>query len=516
MAARQREPYCDAMTDLEPEKALLGQVLGGKFEVDRVIGRGGMGWVVAATHLQLEETVALKILHKEVLGDAEVVARFQREAKAARKIKSEHVVRVLDVGAFDDGAPFMVMEYLEGSDLDRLVRKAGPRAATEAVDWVLQACEALAEAHVQGMVHRDLKPANIFVTRRADGGALIKVLDFGISKVTGAGGADLGLTKTNAVLGSPLYMAPEQMRSLRKVDARTDEWGLGSILYEMLVGEPPFNATTLTELCATILQDPTPSIREKRPEVPPGLEAIVNRCLEKDPAKRFPNVAAFATELAPFASPAGLLSVDLITGIFREAGVTPSTPPPSMVPSIAPSVPPVSMPMSSGPSPMATTSVSPGSLVAPPPSRSSGEVPFHATTGKAWGQSQRASTPPPARTSEVVAPILAIAAALAAVVAFGVLIIYPRLRHREAAPDPTPTPVVAKEAAVPLPSVAVSVAPAAPEAEPEPEPVVSASASASASPAPSAVPSSKPKVDCTVPWDFDSTGKHWKRECVSD
>ena len=287
-----------------------------------------MGLVVAATQLQIDEPVAVKCLHVEHLRDPELVLRFEREAKAARKIKSEHVVRILDVGHLETGAPYMVMEYLEGIDLDALAR-TGRQTVEVAVDYLLQAMEALAEAHVQGMVHRDLKPANLFVARRADGSPLVKVLDFGISKVTGHGGTELNMTKTDAkVLGSPLYMAPEQMRSLRIVDARADIWALGVILYELLAGVPPFNGATMTELCAVILQDSPAPLRGYRPDVPDAIERAILRCLQKDPAARYPNVAALANDLAPFASPAGRFSAERIAGVLRTVGPTMSAPSP--------------------------------------------------------------------------------------------------------------------------------------------------------------------------------------------
>jgi serine/threonine-protein kinase len=312
--------------------AILGAILADKYRVDRILGKGGMGYVVAATHLHLDEPVAIKFLHSTVAQDPELVGRFLREAKAALKIRSEHVVRVLDVGTLAAGSPYMVMEYLAGSDLDAVVKRGGPQPVTTTVDYILQACEALAEAHVQGMVHRDLKPANLFVARRADGSPLVKVLDFGISKVTGAGGVDLGMTKTAVVLGSPLYMSPEQMRSLRHVDARTDIWALGAIMHEMLRGAPAFNASTLPELCAMIIQDTPPSLTAARPDVPPALEAVVLRCMEKDPARRFQDVAEMALALADFASPSGRASVARIRGVLEAAGIvvaprTASSPP---------------------------------------------------------------------------------------------------------------------------------------------------------------------------------------------
>jgi len=251
-----------------------GTVLAGKYRVERVLGQGGMGVVVAATHLQLDKRVALKFLRPEVLHDSLLVARFANEARAAGKIQSEHVAKVLDVGALDDGAPYMVMAYLEGRDLAEHVRQRGALPGQEAIEYVLQACEALAEAHVAGIIHRDLKPANLFLTSRADGSPCIKVLDFGISKA-GPAGPEQGLTQTSAMMGSPNYMAPEQLKSARHVDARTDIWALGVTLQELLTGEVSFRAETVAELYVSILQSQPKPLRVLRPEAPPGAPGSV-------------------------------------------------------------------------------------------------------------------------------------------------------------------------------------------------------------------------------------------------
>ncbi|HEY3668922.1 MAG TPA: protein kinase [Polyangiaceae bacterium] len=303
-----------------------GQVLAGKFRIERVLGQGGMGVVVAATHLQLDERVALKFLLPDALSNPEAVERFAREARAAVKIKSEHVARVSDVGTLESGSPYMVMEYLEGQDLAGFVHSTGAMAVPLAVEFVLQACEAIGEAHALGIVHRDLKPANLFVTRRVDGSPCIKVLDFGISKLTApGGGADLGMTKTSTVMGSPLYMSPEQMSSTRNVDMRTDIWALGVILYEILTGRVPFEAETMPQLCGMILQDPPRPLRDLRPDLPDALQAVIFRCLEKSRERRFANVADLAAALAPFGAPSAQRSADRISRVLGAAGI-PSTP----------------------------------------------------------------------------------------------------------------------------------------------------------------------------------------------
>jgi len=221
----------------------IGQVLAEKYRVERVLGAGGMGVVVAAHHLQLELEVAIKFLRGEALMDGEAVARFQREARAAVKLKSEHVARVLDVGTLASGSPFLVMELLDGLDLGTLIESGEKIATGDAVDYVLQASEAVAEAHSLGIVHRDLKPRNLFLTTRVDGRPLVKVLDFGISKLLegAAEGANFTLTSTTDIVGSPSYMSPEQLRSARTVDERTDIWSLGVVLFELLTAKLPFD-----------------------------------------------------------------------------------------------------------------------------------------------------------------------------------------------------------------------------------------------------------------------------------
>lgn len=299
-----------------------GDVLAGKYRVERVLGKGGMGYVVSAIHLQLEERVAIKLLMPELCVQDEPVARFLREARAAVRIRSEHVARVLDVGVLDDGAPYMVMEYLEGNDLSAELDRRMQLGLLEAVEYVLQACEAIAEAHARGIVHRDLKPANLFLTRRADGSPLIKVLDFGISKAIVPDNAEpmASLTATQSLLGSPNYMSPEQVRKPKSVDARTDIWSLGVILYELLTGSLPFTAENAMSVLAAVVSDPTPRLRETRAEAPEGLEQVVSRCLSKEPTQRYADVAELAEALLPFAPPSAAPSVRRISGVLRSGG----------------------------------------------------------------------------------------------------------------------------------------------------------------------------------------------------
>jgi serine/threonine protein kinase len=286
------------------EAVKAGQVLSGKFRVERVLGVGGMGVVVAATNLDLGQLVALKFMLRAALAYPDNISRFEREARAAVRLRSDHVAKVMDVGRLDDGAPYMVMEFLEGQDLDRVLRTAGPLPVPTAVDFVLQAAEAIAEAHALNIVHRDLKPKNLFVTQRLNGEPLIKVLDFGVSKLVG--GEDLSLTATTQVLGSPSYMSPEQLRASRDVDQRTDIWALGAILYELLTGSVPFPAATLTQLTAMVISEPPRPIETLRADLPDTLRDVIMKCLEKKAVDRFQTVADFAAALAPFAPPSSV------------------------------------------------------------------------------------------------------------------------------------------------------------------------------------------------------------------
>ena len=283
-----------------------GTVVAGKYRVEKVLGEGGMGLVVSAIHLGLEQEVAIKFLLPEAMRNKVAVERFLREAKVAAKVRSEHVARVHDVGTLEEGGvPYIVMEHLEGLDLGQLIDQEGALPIEESCEIALQACEALSEVHAAGIVHRDLKPSNLFVTRKADGSPAVKLLDFGISKLTTLGGSDEpgldpALTQTATIMGSPSYMSPEQLKSTKEVDHRADVWSLGAVLYEALTGKPAFRGESLPQVCAMIAsEDPVlPSTR--REGIPLDLERTVLRCLEKDPGKRA-TLRDLARTLAKFA-----------------------------------------------------------------------------------------------------------------------------------------------------------------------------------------------------------------------
>jgi serine/threonine-protein kinase len=273
-----------------------GAVLLGKYRVDEVLGVGGMGKVVRAWHLLLEQPVAIKVLLPHVADSEATVQRFVREAQATVRLRSEHIARVMDVATLYDGTPVMVMEYLEGDDLNQIVRAHGPQSPHVVVDLMLQACEGIAEAHAAGIVHRDIKPSNFFITHRPDGSQLLKILDFGISK-SPVGWSEL--TGTQTVVGTPSYMAPEQMKAARNADPRSDVWSMGIVIYQLLAGRPPFAGESYVELALKVNTDPPAPLHVA---LPGGLGDVIWRCLEKDPAQRIQSVGELAKLLAPYSS----------------------------------------------------------------------------------------------------------------------------------------------------------------------------------------------------------------------
>jgi serine/threonine-protein kinase len=426
-----------------------GSVLAGKYRVDRIIGQGGMGVVVEARHIQLDDRVALKFLIAEYATHPEASQRFLREAQAARKIKSEHIARVSDHGNLENGAPYMVMEFLEGRDLSKMLELTGVLPIQDAVDYVIQGCDALAEAHAIGIVHRDIKPANLFLTSRANGMPLVKVLDFGISKPMG-GQVD-SLTRTTASMGSALYMSPEQMQQTRSVDHRTDIYALGISLYELLAGKQPFYADTLPQLCAEIFTGTPTPIRSTRPEVPEGLAWVLERAYARDRAQRFQTVGEFVVALAPYAparSQAAIESIAKLQGLpvpiagAPPAGGPPAPPPPYGVQGGVPG----------------GTQAMPG--YAPPvglgtdPGRPSAPSGLPQTTGT--GVSVVAAAPaPPASSSK--GPVIALA--LVGVLLLGGGSVFMATRGR--ASDASTTPATQAPAAPP-PETAATPPPAAP------------------------------------------------------
>ncbi|WP_437876234.1 serine/threonine-protein kinase [Sorangium sp. So ce513] len=469
-----------------------GSVLAGKYRVERVLGQGGMGIVVGAWHLHLDEPVAIKVLRDELAADPVIIERFLREARAAAKIKSRHVVRVTDADRLPSGAPYIVMEWLDGGDLASIVEREGPMDPPRAARHVIEACEALGEAHALGIVHRDLKPSNLFAARQPDGSTCTKIVDFGISKLLGE-----ELTRTEVALGTPSYMAPEQMTSARSVDARADIWALGVILYKLVTGTVPFRASTPSELGMRVLfGEPTPPEQE-RPDLPPGLGQVILRCLQREPARRFATAAELAAALAPFAAgqpamPEGAMGAQGTPEAMGAPGAPPEGAPPTLAPAAA---------------------------ATPHMTTASGTLPRQGGPGRRASAPPQDATPspttaggPPARgPGRAVVALAAVALAAAAVFALWarrapstsevtgessvtMAVAEPAAAASEPAttaePRATLTPGASASAAPSAPATAAPPAPAAPSAAPR--------APATAAPPAPAAPSAAPRAPATT------------------
>ena len=449
-----------ASSDVVPSQRLAsGLVVGGKYLIGEVIGEGGVGVVYEAQNLELDEKVALKCLRPEFLVDSGMVGRFAREAKAAARIKSEYVATVHDVGTLPDGGgPFMVMERLQGRDLGAIVsekRGLGPR---DAVEYTLQACEALAVAHAMGIVHRDIKPDNLMLTERSGGMRIVKVLDFGISKAIITGSifrGEVPTVKTMNLMGTPLYMSPEQVRCSDAVDVRSDIWSLGMVLYELVTATTAFRGATLTEVCAAILESAPTPLEVYRQDLPSGLVDVILRCLEKDPTKRYQNVAELAMALMPFGPKRARINVERAVAVLKASGAihadvrVESTYP--MASGSDSSLPPIP-----GSAPLPSDLSRRSSITANFETEATHVTPRKASRGGA----------------------VALAAALVMVLGGGIYVMQHRAAPAHADVAPTPAPVVAPPVVAAAKPVEAAAAPA------EPAPVVVAAPVAAAAPVP--------------------------------
>jgi serine/threonine-protein kinase len=283
--------------------ARIGEVVGGRYQIVSLLGEGGMGMVYEAKHTFVGRRFAIKFLRPEYARDQDMLVRFQREARAAGALESENIAAVTDFGVDPSGAPFIVMEHLAGDDLGHLLARTGRMAVSRAVGVIMQACRGLAVAHASWIVHRDLKPGNLFVLRRADGGDLVKVIDFGIAKLRSAADDAPSKTKTGAMMGTPHYMPPEQARGQREIDHRADIYALGAILYEALAGAKPHEGDSYNAILFDILNRPPTPLRALRPGLPEGLCVVVERAMAFEPEGRLGSAAELADALAPYAAP---------------------------------------------------------------------------------------------------------------------------------------------------------------------------------------------------------------------
>jgi len=456
-----------------------GEVIDGKYQIEAELGEGGMGRVLAASHLALGSAVAIKVLKSDALRLPDVPRRFMREARAAGRLRNEHVVRVTDVGALATGEPYMVMELLHGIDLATMLEQSGRPPPEAAAEYIAQACEGLAEAHAMGMVHRDIKPANLFVTQRPNGAPLVKLLDFGIATAA-IGDVDHKLTTTATVIGSPSYMSPEQLRAARDVDARSDIWSLGVTLYELLSGEPPFTAPTVTALTLKIVSEPHAPLQG----APPALAAIVERCLAKERDARFSSVAELAAALAPL-FPSGRAQAQMVASVLGGPGASRSGADSSSVLGLA----------ASG---SASGSAPPG--VVP---RAASSVPWESPTTSTADLTAGESAPMRPASRRRAVWIMLGAALAGALVTFGI-VLSQRGASGAAAPPAEAAPPAAVEAAPaepapPPPAPAPEPAPAPSEPAPSEAPAAAAAAAAAAAPpappAPPAAPAPEPAAE---------------------
>jgi serine/threonine-protein kinase len=474
-----------------------------------------MGVVYAARHELLGQRVALKLIRPEYAARAESVARFLNEARAAASIDNEHVARVLDVGMLESGLPYMVLEYLDGTDLANALHTRGPLPVADVADYLLQSIEAVAHAHAAGIVHRDLKPSNIFLARRPDGTSRVKVLDFGISKITGADGPTANITRTHAMLGSPAYMSPEQLRDAKSVDQRSDIWALGVVAYELLTGRLPFDANNSVALFAAIQESEPVSVRTWRKDVGYELDAIVAKCLRRLPEERFVSVTELAFALAPFGTGVAATACASSNRILPRAA--PSSSASSSVNAVS-----ASQALAKQPAPLASTvEAPPAEKLDPPISRTLPGLPPWPSAARSGPLSPSATSPakPRARLASVLAVGL-----VAALGTIGWLTI-PRLRPapRPANLEASPSSVVA--ASTPPTS---STSPSASAPTPAPGRETSADTRSGARPAVSPLPAraappasaprttpSAPHPSCNPPYEFDKDEKKiWKRECL--
>ncbi|NUP06003.1 MAG: serine/threonine protein kinase [Polyangiaceae bacterium] len=485
-----------------------GTVISGKYRVEGQLGIGGMGVVVAARHLDLNQILAIKVLLPSAVGTDEATTRFLREGRAAAQLTSPHVAKVHDTGRLPTGEPYLVMELLRGRDLRAYLTEVGRVSVAQAAEWVLQAAHALGEAHALNIIHRDVKPANLFLAETS-AGQQIKVLDFGISKQLGSGEAEL--TNTASAVGTPRYMAPEQMRSARFADARGDVWSLGIVLYELTTGQHPFHGDSITALCFDVMERTPVPPSQLNPELPPAFDELVARCLEKDPSDRFQSMEALATALraiAPASRSSALFNTASVQGAGPVAGVTPMPAVSTLAPAVVPKLDP-----HTGPQPL----LHPRTMTLPAAQPLFSEPPAQETM-RAWNTT---AVPRPVAKKASRMPLIGLGIGIGIAIAVVVMMF---IVDRESSPPSAASSAVSSAA----PATALS---AAPSIAPIESAVAPAEAAAPVSPSPpqSAIPvsSDPPKMaeppkptpptasPCARPLERDEKGrKVWKKGCL--
>jgi serine/threonine protein kinase len=469
---------------MDSQASRVGEVVGEKYRLVRLLGEGGMGTVYEARHDVIGRRFAVKFLHAELAQHPEILARFRREAQAAGSLENENIAAVTDFGSSPDGAPYIVMEFLEGQDLAKVLAQTGPLPIQRAAHILIQVCRGLFAAHGRGIVHRDLKPENLLLQTRGDGGDLVKILDFGIAKLKSTEHRPEAATRTGITLGTPYYMPPEQARGQKELDERADIYALGVILFELLSGQKPHNGENYNAILYSILMQAAPRIETYRPDLPPELAALVHRAMAADANERPQSVSELAEALAPY------------TG--RSITPPPTTGPGSTV--FLPQGP--QQRSASTRAPVALTPPTPSAYNAPPPSRTGlwvglgvalvsvlGATAFFVSRGATPEPAVAATTPLPAPTP--VAPPPAVVTAVPAIATA-----VPQIA-------PTPAPAPPATSAQPPPSVVAAPAPRVrggaklpktPAKTPEPPAIAPAPAPAPA-PVPAKPPAPRPKPD---------------------
>jgi serine/threonine-protein kinase len=289
------------------DDAMIGAVLAGTFRVSKVLGEGGMGRLYEAEHVRLDRRYAVKVIHRDYAGREDLLVRFDREARAMSRVRSDHVVDVVDVLRTPDGRPCIAVELLEGRDLEKFLEEKGKLSVREALPLFRQMCRGLAAAHAQGVVHRDLKPSNLFLSSDPGGGVTLKILDFGVAKL---GDNDDKLTGTGAVIGTPAYMAPEQARGATDIDLRADIYSAGAVLYRLLTGKAPYGDDSSGATLVRLLEEAPPRPREVEKSIPEGLEAVIEHAMARDPDHRYATIEEFETALGAFDAGGGTVVLD--------------------------------------------------------------------------------------------------------------------------------------------------------------------------------------------------------------